>query len=115
MANERARKLRREATDAERVFWSRVRNEQLAGAKFRRQHPIGPYIVDFVCLEHRLVVEIDGSQHDEPAQRQHDEKRTAWLNSEGYAVQRYWAWDVMSDVDHIIWEIRQGLSAEVQQ
>ena len=115
MANERARRLRRESTDAERIFWSRVRNSQLSGVKFRRQHPIGSYIVDFVCLEHHLIIEIDGSQHDEPEQRRHDDKRTAWLNAAGYSVQRYWAWDVTRDVDQIIWEIRQCLSAEGQQ
>ena len=111
MANGNARRLRREATNAERVFWSRVRNGQL-GVKFRRQHPLGPYIVDFVCLQHHLIVEIDGSQHDESDQRRCDAIRTAWLKAEGYEVLRYWAWDVRRDVDQTIWELRLHLFGE---
>jgi very-short-patch-repair endonuclease len=110
MANERARRLRQEATDAERVFWSRVRNNQIGGLRFRRQHPIGIYIVDFVCLERRLIVEIDGSQHDEPDQQFRDSARTAWLVDQGFEIVRYWAWDVMRDVDQIVWELRVKLT-----
>ena len=114
MANERARKLRKEATVSERIFWSRVRNNQIDGRRFRRQHPIGPYVVDFVCLEKHLVIEIDGSQHDEPEQKRKDDARTAWLQSEGYRVTRFWAWDVTKDVDQIIFEIRLSLSESVE-
>ena len=108
MANERARRLRKETTITERIFWSRVRDTQL-GFRFRRQHPIGRFVVDFVCLEKRLVVEIDGSQHDETEQKALDEVRTSWLEQEGYQVIRYWAWDVAKDVDQIIWEIKLQL------
>jgi very-short-patch-repair endonuclease len=100
MANERARKLRTEATNSERIFWSRVRNNQL-GVRFRRQHPIGTYIVDFVCLEQRLVIEIDGSQHDEPEQKALDEVRTAWAGTGRLSCDATLA----KDVDQIVWEI----------
>ena len=73
----RARRLRRDSTDAERVLWRLLRNRLLAGWKFRRQAPIGRYIVDFVSLEGRVVVELDGSQHMGPAE--YDEERTRWL------------------------------------
>jgi very-short-patch-repair endonuclease len=69
-----ARHLRRTATDAERALWAKLRNRQLAGLKFRRQHPLGPYTVDFVCFERRLVIEVDGGQHAEAAEQ--DAQRT---------------------------------------
>ena len=82
----RARSLRREMTDSERKLWSGLRNEQL-GVKFRRQHPLGHYIADFACLEVRLIVELDGSQHDDQAV--HDARRTDFLNSAGFEVMRF--------------------------
>ena len=82
----RARSLRREMTDAERKLWSGLRGEQL-GAKFRRQHPLGHYIADFVCLEMKLIVELDGSQHADQAV--HDARRTEFLNSAGFEVMRF--------------------------
>ena len=77
-----ARKLRQNATDAERALWQQVRAARLGGHKFRRQAPVGRYIVDFVCFEARLIVEVDGGQHAE-RQRQ-DAQRTAWLASQGF-------------------------------
>ena len=67
-----AKRMRREATLAEQKLWLQLRDRRLAGVKFRRQMPIGPYIVDFISLEQRLIIEVDGSQHNEPAGRQHD-------------------------------------------
>ena len=96
---ERARELRREATEAERVLWGALRNRQLDGHKFRRQTPIGPFIVDFVCMERRLIVEVDGGQHDE--RREYDEERSAALMSEGFRVVRYWNSEVLSDVEAV--------------
>ena len=92
----RARELRRNSTDAERRLWSRLRAKRLGAWKFKRQHPIGPYIVDFVCHAARLVVEVDGGQH---ADSEHDLKRDAWLRSEGYAVLRFWNHDVLRGTD----------------
>ena len=96
----RAQKLRAEPTDAERVLWVRLRRRQVLGYKFRRQQPLGPYIVDFVCLEKRLVVEVDGSQHQE--QRTYDEARTRWLESQGYRVLRFWNNEVLAETDKVI-------------
>ncbi|MCL4501442.1 MAG: DUF559 domain-containing protein [Deltaproteobacteria bacterium] len=77
-----SRNLRKNQTDAEKVIWRHLRGTQVEGLSFRRQHPIGRYIVDFVCLEKRLILEIDGGQHD--LEREKDEQRTKWLVSEGY-------------------------------
>ena len=82
----RARSLRRDSTDAERAFWNQVRAKRLGGHRFRRQVPIGPYIVDFVCPTARLVVELDGGHHQ--GQAFADERRTQWLEGEGYRVLR---------------------------
>ena len=82
----RARSLRREMTDSERKLWSGLRNEQL-GVKFRRQHPLGHYIADFACLELKLIVELDGSQHAD--QFAYDARRTEFLNSLGFEVMRF--------------------------
>ncbi len=102
-----ARNLRRESTDAEKCFWNGVRNRQMAGAKFRRQWPIGNYIADFVCLEAKLVVEIDGGQHSENAR---DEVRTAWLNGQGYRVVRFWNNDVLSNIEGVLERLRALLA-----
>jgi very-short-patch-repair endonuclease len=85
----RARGLRSSATDAERALWSALRNRQLRGAKFRRQHPIGLFFADFACVEAGLVVELDGGQHFEPHALQADATRTAVLRSHGFDVLRF--------------------------
>src|SRR4051812_21019614 len=82
------RRLRLEQTDAERKMWSLLRSRQYERFKFRRQHSIGPYIADFVCLEKRLVIELDGSQHAD--QIAYDESRTVFLSSRGFRVIRIW-------------------------
>lgn len=94
-----AGKLRKEPTPAERKLWSRIRNDQL-GVNFRRQHAIGNYIPDFVCIEKKLIIELDGSQHLE--QKEYDEERTKFLNSLGYKVIRFWNHDVMNNMDGVI-------------
>ena len=91
-----ARKLRQNATAAERALWQQVRAARLGGHKFRRQAPIGRYIVDFVCFEARLIVEMDGGQHAE-RQRQ-DARRTAWLASQGFRVLRFWNSEALGDM-----------------
>jgi len=85
-AQQNARDLRREMTDSERKLWSGLRGEQL-GFKFRRQHPLGNYIADFACLEPKLIVELDGSQHSENLA--YDERRDAFFRSQGFAVLRF--------------------------
>ena len=88
----RARELRVSSTEAERRLWQKLRNRQLAGVKFRRQRPIGRYIVDFVCVESRLIVELDGGQHAESAR---DSLRDAELAAAGYRVLRIWNSEMM--------------------
>jgi very-short-patch-repair endonuclease len=93
----RARSLRRDTTDSERIIWNAVRAHRMHGASFRRQTPIGPYIVDFVCHEANLVIEIDGGQHFEPEHIKRDARRDAFLSSKGYRVLRFNNHDVMSN------------------
>jgi len=95
----RARRLRRDSTDAERALWSVLRNRQLGGYKFRRQTPIGGHIVDFVCMERRLVVEVDGGQHQERWRK--DRQRTALLESKGFRVLRFWNNEVLTGLESV--------------
>jgi very-short-patch-repair endonuclease len=88
------KKLRENATDAERKLWHLLRRKQVAGLRFRRQYPLGPYIVDFVCLPARLIIEVDGGQHADHVER--DTMRTAWLESQGFRVIRFWNNEVLS-------------------
>jgi len=108
MANERARRLRRDQTDAEQRLWSRLRRNAL-GKSFRRQHPVGRYIVDFICLECRLIIEADGGQHSEDRAR-HDELRTKWLEERDYKVMRFWNNDILANTDGVIELILIALS-----
>jgi very-short-patch-repair endonuclease len=106
-ARQFARKLRKEQTDAERRLWWQLRNRQLEGWKFRRQCPIGDYIADFVCIDARLIVELDGGQHSE--QRQYDENRTRDLEKAGFVVLRFWNNDVLTNSEGVIEEILRML------
>ena len=87
-------------TDAEKTLWQHLRFRQLDGYKFRRQCPIGSYIVDFVCFERKLIIELDGRQHAE--QIVYDSKRTAWFQSEGFQVLRFWNNQVLSETDSVL-------------
>ena len=101
---ERARSLRQNATDAEKRLWTYLRNRRLAGFKFRRQMPVEPYIVDFACLDARLIVEIDGGQHAE--QQTYDMNRSRFLESRGYRVLRFWNNEVLQETDAVLERIR---------
>jgi very-short-patch-repair endonuclease len=105
---ERARAMRRSPTPAERVLWRMLSRNQL-GVRFRRQHHIGPYIVDFLCPAHRLIVEVDGGQHNGSGQ---DPRRDAWLRAQGYQVLRFWNRDVLTDADGAGRRICLALGAE---
>jgi very-short-patch-repair endonuclease len=87
-------------TDAERRLWEKLRHRQVAGVKFRRQAPIGSYIVDFASFERRMVIELDGGQHTE--QVEYDEQRTRWLSSQGFRVLRFWNHEVFEDLDAVL-------------
>ena len=104
-----ARKLRREQTKAERVLWARLRNTQQEGVKFRRQQPVGLYIVDFVSFQKKLIVEIDGGQHAEEEAGKRDERRAIWLQERGYRVLRFWNNEVLANVDGVLERIREAL------
>ena len=95
----RARTLRVNATDAERILWQHLRLRQIASFKFRRQRPLGPYVVDFVCLEKRLVIEVDGGQHGIRVSQ--DAERDAWLAREGYTVLRFWNDEVLTQMESV--------------
>ncbi len=97
MKRAQARALRKNPTESERALWKHLRLRQLGGWKFRRQHPLGPYIVDFVCLEKRLVIELDGGQHSE--QTLYDTERTAWLETQGFQVLRFWNNQVLQETE----------------
>ncbi|MDX2144456.1 MAG: DUF559 domain-containing protein [Rhodospirillaceae bacterium] len=103
----RARTLRRNSTDAEQALWQRIRNRQL-GAKFHRQFAIGRYIVDFVAFEQKLVVEVDGGQHD--AQRSNDDARTKALNHGGLRVIRFWNNEVLGNIEGVLETIKSELA-----
>jgi very-short-patch-repair endonuclease len=93
----RARELRRQMSLPEIVLWQALRKGRLAGLRFRRQHPIGPYILDFYCASARLAIEVDGSAHDTAVAARHDEIRQAWLAGRAVTVLRFSAGDVLQD------------------
>jgi very-short-patch-repair endonuclease len=103
----KAKRLRKDMTDAERRLWSALRNSQLASAKFRRQQPIGPYVADFVCQDRQLIIEADGGQH---ALTGADQRRTAFLESKGYRVLRIWNNDILTNLDGVAQVIAAALS-----
>ncbi|MCK8601984.1 endonuclease domain-containing protein [Desulfoferrobacter suflitae] len=108
---EKARALRKNQTDAEKLLWRHLRNRQLAGRKFRRQHPIGPFVADFVCLECGLIVELDGGQHS--VQVEKDEARTKYLESNGFKVVRFWNNQVLGEIEAVLTVIRGMLESDL--
>jgi very-short-patch-repair endonuclease len=108
------RQLRRNATDAERMLWVYLRDSQLEGKKFRRQHGIGKYILDFYCPEVRLAIELDGESHERTDQQIHDEERTQWLEHLDITVIRYSDDEVMSSVKSVVERIRKQLQVMVR-
>ena len=110
MMLDRARSLRRKATPPEQILWSVLRGRRLAGLKFRRQEPIGPYVVDFCCRRLKLIVELDGMSHDESGDR--DEVRKRWLEEQGYRVIRVTNWDVNEDLEAVARAIAREAGAD---
>ena len=104
-----ARTLRHNQTDAERELWQLLRRRELAGYKFRRQMPLGPYIADFVCLSARLIIELDGGQHGE--QIAYDSERTKWLEAQSFRVFRFWNNQVFKERDAVLQTILSALTA----
>ena len=104
-SSERRRELRKRSTDAEQMLWGALRNRRFLGLKFRRQHSIGPYIVDFACTEKKLAIELDGGYHEYVEQA--DEQRQQFLEEAGYRVLRFRNDEVMSDVEAVLLAIRR--------
>lgn len=96
----RSRKLRSTLTDAEQLLWRHLRQKQMAGIKFRRQHPVGPYVIDFACLSAKLAIEIDGGQHAEMKSK--DAQRDAFLIQKGFRVLRFWNNEVLGNIEGVM-------------
>ena len=103
-----AKKLRISSTDTEKYLWKYLRGKQLTGFKFRRQHTIGRYIVDFVNLERRIIIELDGGQHLE---NKKDKLRDKWLKERGYDVLRFWDNEVLTNVEGVLEVIKEKISS----
>jgi len=104
-----AKALRSNQTEVEERLWYHLRAHRFIGLKFKRQKPMGHYIVDFVCVERRLVIELDGGQHAE--QTAYDQQRDAWLRNQGYTVLRFWNNDVLQQLEGVLETIRSALSS----
>ncbi|MCM1338831.1 MAG: endonuclease domain-containing protein [Muribaculaceae bacterium] len=105
----KARKLRKNMTEQERKLWQFLRKKSIDGLKFRRQYPIGNYIVDFICNEKKLIIEIDGGQHNEAQNITYDKERTEFLENKGYKVIRFWNCDVDNNIEGVYQEILKNL------
>jgi len=105
--------MRSSMPECERRLWSKLRNRQVAGVKFRRQVPIGPFIADFACVEARLIVEVDGETHGNDEQEARDAARTAKLEREGWRVMRFWVNEVTTELDWVVDRIREAITGEL--
>ena len=106
---EYARELRHRTTEAEQKLWALLRNRRLKGKKFRRQHAIANYVVDFYCNESKLAIELDGNFHTETEVREYDKSRTALLNEIGITVLRFWNEEVINDTSKVLQRISDQL------
>jgi very-short-patch-repair endonuclease len=100
MTRQFAKILRKQMTDAERLLWRHLRNRGLGGWKFRRQYPVGPFVVDFICVEKNIVIEVDGGQHAESEEL--DKQRSAYLNKMGFKVLRFWNNEVLQETEAVL-------------
>lgn len=109
-ANDFARHLRKNQTEAEMLLWKKLRNKRLNNFRFRRQQRIGPYIVDFICFSKRLIIEVDGGQHASLEGKRQDKLRSEWLEKEGYRIIRFWDNEVLKETDTVLAKIYLTLS-----
>jgi len=107
---QRARALRKDMTDAERLLWRHLRDRRLGGFKFRRQHRVGPFIVDFICPEKMVIIEVDGGQHAINTSR--DEKRSLILQNMGYQILRFWNNEVLQKTEAVLTRILMQIEGE---
>jgi very-short-patch-repair endonuclease len=103
-----ARRLRANPTEAEKRLWRKLRMQQIRNARFRRQVPVGPFVVDFACIDRRLVIELDGGQHG--LQIEADKRRTAWFSGRSWLVLRFWNNEVFKNMDGILDRIASALT-----
>ncbi|HEU0051311.1 MAG TPA: endonuclease domain-containing protein [Patescibacteria group bacterium] len=101
--------LRQNSTDSERLLWSRLRARQISGLKFFRQYSVGPYILDFYCPTKHLAIEVDGGQHMEKEQKEYDEDRTAFLESHGIRVVRFWSNEILKNLSGVLQKIENSI------
>lgn len=106
---QRCKELRKNSTPQEIIIWSRLRAKRFKGLKFKRQQPIGKYIADFVCLDKKLIVEIDGWQHKEEKQERYDQRRTEFLESLGFKMLRFWNDEVNNNLEGVFLKIEEFL------
>jgi very-short-patch-repair endonuclease len=99
-----ARNLRKRSTNAEKLLWKHLRSKQLEGLKFRRQQPSGNYVVDFVCFEKQIIIEVDGGQHS--IEKGKDSKRDKWLGDQGFKVLRFWNNEVLGNINGVLEALR---------
>ena len=108
-----AKRLRKQSTPMEIKLWQILRSRRFEDLKFRRQCSIGNYIVDFICIEKKLIIEIDGGQHNDPEQRAYDEKRTAYLNQLGYKVLRFWNNEITLQFDAVMEQLFEYVKSDI--
>ncbi len=114
-ATDRARSLRRESTQAELRLWRLLRHRRLHGFKFRRQHPIPPFVLDFYCYEARLAIEVDGGQHNEPESQRQDTARSDYLARKGITVLRFWNHEVLQQERTVLEKVEEALTPTLSQ
>ena len=107
-----ARQLRVHQTPGEKVLWIKIRAQRFHGLKFRRQVPLEPYIVDFLCFDRKLIIEIDGDSHYEPGAQEYDEKREAYLCAQGFTVLRLGNMETVQDIEAVLAKLRQVLDID---
>ena len=110
---QRARDLRKNSTEAEKLLWSKLRNNQFLNIKFRRQHPYPPYMIDFYNEDHKIAIELDGGQHNDSEQQNYDKARTQFLEKGGVRVVRFWNNDVLNNIEGALEELKKYFPSEV--
>ena len=105
-----ARNLRKNSTIQERRLWNLLKNRQFHNLKFKRQQPIGDYIVDFICKEAKIIIEIDGGQHNEPENIEYDKTRTEYLNTLGYKVIRFWNNEIYENIEGVVLRLKEDIN-----
>ena len=105
-----ARNLRKNSTIQERRLWNLLKNRQFHNLKFKRQQPIGDYIVDFICKDAKIIIEIDGGQHNEPENIEYDKSRTEYLNTLGYKIIRFWNNEIYENIEGAILRLKKEIN-----